>query len=151
MQQRLDQFVGLSADLTGFSTVELLGLGVADSYLSTLDTMLPAGVTDALLNAYGELPGGPDREAAVDATICADPKLGPVAQSLILLWYCGSWTVLSADWHAAYGASPQEKGGPVSAEAYQAGLQWAVAGAHPPGSGPQGFGAWAMTPERTER
>jgi hypothetical protein len=58
MQPRLNQFVGRSAVLTGFSTVDLLGTAVAELYLSTLETQLPAGVTDDLLRVYATLPEG---------------------------------------------------------------------------------------------
>jgi hypothetical protein len=150
MQTRSDQFLSLSVLLTGFSRFELLGRAVAGDYLSQLDAVLPAGVVDELLAAYERLPHGDEREGAVAADILADPKIGLVARNLILLWYCGTWTALPAAWHNAYGASPQqEQSGVVSAQAYQAGLQWEVAGAHPPGSRQQGFASWSMAPERS--
>jgi hypothetical protein len=68
-------------------------------------------------------------EAAIESKILGDPKLGPAAWNLILLWYLGMW-------QTAY----------VSAESYQAALQWAAAGAHPPGSRQEGFGSWSMLP-----
>jgi len=149
MDKRLEQFLGLSVVLTGFSRVQLLGTAMAGDYLHTLDTVLPAGVVDELLAAYERLPQGSGRDAAVTADILADPKIGPVARNLILLWYCGTWTSLPDAWHAAYGAAPNELNGVVSADAYQAALQWLVAGAHPPGSRQQGFGSWSMAPERS--
>jgi hypothetical protein len=145
--ERFDRFVGLSELLTGFGQVALLGTGVAEEYLSTLDAVLPDGVPDALLAAYDALPGGAEREAAVASTILGDPKLGPVARNVILLWYCGAWTALPDAWRAAYGVSPLDSNRVVSAEAYLAGLQWAVAGAHPAGAAQQGYGAWALPPD----
>jgi hypothetical protein len=145
-EPRADQFVDMSALLTGFGRFELLGTGLVGSYLSALDGVLPEGVLDELLDAFGRLPPGPDREDAVKAQILGDPKLGPVARNLILMWYCATWTALPEAWHEAYGASPLDKSHVVSAEAYQAGLQWAAAGAHPAGARQQGFGAWAAAP-----
>jgi hypothetical protein len=73
-----------------------------------------------------------------------------VAQNLIRMWYCGTWAKLPDDWRAAYGTSPLDTDRVLSVEAYQAALQWVVAGAHPPGTRQQGFGSWAEPP-REER
>jgi hypothetical protein len=150
--ERAERFVELSAFLTGYGHVELYGTGLTGLYLKTLDTVLPAGVIDELLAA---LPAGRDQAAAGDQaageTILDDPKLGPVARNVILLWYCGTWTAMSDAWRAAYGSSPFDISRVVSAEAYQGALQWAAAGAHPAGARQQGFGAWSTPPERTRR
>jgi hypothetical protein len=130
MQDRMEQFLGLSVELTGFSRLHLLATAMTGTYIDTMDATLPAGVLDELLGVYGELPAGPGREAAITARLLEDPKLGPVARNLILLWYCGTG-----------------ESGVVSAEAYLAGLQWVAAGAHPAGARQQGFGAWSKAPE----
>jgi hypothetical protein len=105
-------------------------------YIAALDAALPAGALDELLAAH---------EAGTD--FLADAKLGPVARNVILLWYCGTWTALPDEWRAEYGASPLDVNRVQSAAAYQAGLQWVVAQAHPAGARPSGFGAWAVAPE----
>jgi hypothetical protein len=151
--ERGDRFVELSAFLTGYGRVELTGTGLAGLYLQTLDAVLPAGVLDELLDAYRRLPAGAigaagaGRDVAGGTLILDDPKLGPVARNIILLWYCGTWTALSEAWRAAYGSSPLDTSRVVSAEAYQGALQWAAAGAHPAGARQQGFGAWSAAPE----
>jgi hypothetical protein len=151
--ERTDRFVELSAFLTGYGRVELTGTGLTGLYLQTLDAVLPAGVVDELLDAHRRLPAGANgaanagRDVAGGALILDDPKLGPVARNVILLWYCGTWTALSEAWRAAYGSSPLDASRVVSAEAYQGALQWAAAGAHPAGARQQGFGAWSLTPE----
>jgi hypothetical protein len=136
---RTEVFLEVSARLTGFGRVALLGTGMADEYLRALDAVLPAGTLDELL-AAGE------RDDGV-AELLDDAKLGPVARNLILLWYCGTWTALPDEWRAAYGTSPLDTTRVESAAAYLAGLQWVVAGAHPAGARQQGFGAWAVAPE----
>lgn len=148
-QERSERFAGLSALLTGFEQVHLLGTGVSGEYLDTLDAVVP-GVADELLGVYERLPEGAERNAAVASEILADPKLGPVAQNVILLWYCGTWRPLPEAWRTAYGVSPLDTNRVVSAQAYQAGLQWVVAGAHPAGARQQGFGAWAVAPEERD-
>jgi hypothetical protein len=147
MSDRSDVFLDLSALMTGFSRVQLLGTGVADEYLKTLEETLPRDVLDALFDRYERLPAGDQREAAVASEILADSKLGPVARNLILLWYRGSWTPLPEDWRQAYGTSELDTERVISAASYVAGLQWAAAGAHPVGARQQGFGAWALPPE----
>jgi hypothetical protein len=159
-QERLDRFVELSALLTGFGPVYLLGTGMAEAYLRAADAALPPGVLDELLGAFGRLPAGPapsggpaqsaGAEAAAGQAILGDAKLGPVARTLILLWYRGAWTALPDTWRSAYGTSPLDTDHVVSAEAYQAGLQWIAAGAHPAGARQQGYGAWASPPDALE-
>jgi hypothetical protein len=146
MRERSGQFLQLSAGLTGFGRVQLLGTGMADEYLRTLEELLPAGVLDELLAAYDRAEDG-GGEAAVASEILSDPKFGPIARNVILLWYCGTWTELPEAWRSAYGTSPLDTNRVVSAAAYQGGLQWVVAGAHPIGARPQGYGAWAVAPE----
>jgi hypothetical protein len=147
---RAARFLDLSVLLTGFGRLQLLGTGMADGHLRALDLVLPVGTVEELLAAYERLPAGAEREAAVTSTLLEDPKLGPVARNLIRMWYCGTWTSLPDDWRAAYGTSPLDTDRVLSAEAFQAALQWVVAGAHPPGARQQGFGSWAEPP-REER
>ena len=132
--------------LTGFGRVALLGTGMAETYLATLEAVLPAGILDELLVAYGRLSDAGGRERALDELIATDPKLGPVARNVILLWYCGTWTELPGPWRAAYGVSRWDVSHVVSGEAYQAGLQWVASGGHPVGARQQGFGAWSVPP-----
>ena len=144
---RAGQFADLSALLTGFGRIELLGTGMVGSYLHAIDAALPEGVLDELLDAFGHLPPAAGHEAAVCSSILGDPKLGPVARNVIVVWYCGTWTALPDAWRSAYGTSPLDTDRVLSAEAYQAGLQWVAAGAHPAGALQQGYGAWSAAPQ----
>lgn len=143
---RSTRFIDLSASLTGFSRLQLLGAGTADGLLRALDAIVPASVVDEMLSAHEQLPPGAEREAAVRASIFDDPRFGPVAQNLIRMWYCGTWSRLPDSWRTTYGASPLDVDRVLSVEAYQAALQWVVVGAHPPGARQQGFGSWAEPP-----
>ena len=152
--ERTEEFLAMSALLTGYSRVQLAGTGLTGAYLGAIDAALPDGVLDDLLGAFARLltqagSSGTGPEAHVAPAILDDPRLGPVARNVILLWYCGTWTALSEAWHAAYGASSRDATRVVSAQAYQGGLQWAAAGAHPAGARQQGFGAWSAPPEPT--
>ena len=147
MSDRLHRFIALSAALTGFDAIHLLGSGVAEEHLAVVDAILPAAVVADLLAAFeGQMVGG-DGQAAAAATLVADPRLGPVVKNIIVLWYSGTWTQLPSAWRDAYGAAPLDTTRTTSGAAYRAGLQWLVAGAHAPGAAHQGFGAWALEPK----
>jgi hypothetical protein len=144
MTSRLQAFVKLSAALTGFSPVILYGTGMAQTYLRKIESVVPELILDDLSDAFSSaeaLSSPPDLEAMLD-----DADLGPVARTVILLWYCGTWTRLPDGWRARNGAAADDTTQVISGAAYQAGLQWTAAGAHPAGARQQGFGAWAVAP-----
>lgn len=116
---------------------------MCDQYLEELGRVLPKGMVDGFLYAHAQPPAGHGWPVL---KILQDPTWGPVARRVMILWYRGSWTALPDAWHAIHGASPADTDHVVSAEAYQAGLQWIAAGAHPAGGRQQGFGAWAQAP-----
>ena len=149
MDGQLKRFIGLSALLTGFREVQLSGTEVAGDYLETLRSVLPPDVLNDLLTAFARLPAE-GREKAAATTILGDPKLGPVAKNLIMLWYTGVWNQLPDIWRRANGASAKDVTHLVSGAAYRSGLQWVVAGAHPPGASHQGFGSWSLEPKRRQ-
>jgi hypothetical protein len=149
---RAEEFLAMSALLTGYGRVQLAGTGLTRDYLRAIDAALPAGVLDDLFAAFGRVlaqsvSSSDGVDAYVAPAILDHPRLGPVARNIILLWYCGTWTALPEEWHASYGASSRDVTHVVSAQAYQGALQWTAAGAHPAGARPQGFGAWSVPPE----
>ncbi len=152
---RLKEFVAVSERLTGHRHIELMGTGSAEEYLQTLRRAVPEDLVEDLLATAHDLDG---HEDAVTVELLADPRLGPVAKNIIVLWYCGTWHQLNDDWRQTYGADPVDTH-VVSANAYLSGLQWTVARAHAPGGNMQGFAAWAdrpapeaeAEPERTNR
>lgn len=148
MGGQLERFVALSALLTGFREVQLSGTEVAQQHLDVLRGALPAEIVDDLFTAFNKLPAGDVREKAVATTIIGDPKLGPVAKNIILLWYTGVWNQMPDIWRRANGASTKDVTHLPSGAAYRAGLQWIAAGAHPPGASHQGFASWALEPRR---
>lgn len=156
MNHRLNQFLDLSVALTGFDRPHLRGTGLVADHLDTLDRVVSPAVVDQLLQAYAALPngaamtdGGKD-EASLSTRILDDPLLGPLARTLIVLWYTGSWTPLPADWPAPMGRSPLDVARVVSPAAYFNGLQWSAAHAHAPGALPTGFASWATPPMGVE-
>jgi hypothetical protein len=136
MPARAQQLLQLSSWLTGFSAFELSGTGMLDAYLEMLDASLPQNLFDELLACHG------------DDEIMDDPKLGPLARNIIVMWYSGTWTTLPDAWSSSYDAKDKGPSGVISGAAYQASLQWVAAGAHPAGAQQQGFGAWGLRPAR---
>jgi hypothetical protein len=144
-----EDFLALSAMLTGYGRADLLGTGVARRYYDEVVSVVGDAVCRELLEAAAACAAEDDparRERAVRRTVLAHPKLGPVARNVIKMWYLGSWRQLPRAWRAAYGDSPAGGNHVVSAQAYQEGLVWRAIGSHPPGAKPPGFGTWALEP-----
>lgn len=147
MSHRLDRFVAISEALTGFSATDLWATAEAATYLDEMDAVLSQSVVDELLSRCDGALYNTNNLSEVGARLLVDPKFGPICRNLIVLWYCGSWTPLPPIWRATFGASSRDTARVISAGAYQAGLQWVAAGAHPVGARHQGFGAWAAPPK----
>ncbi|SDT41856.1 hypothetical protein SAMN04488543_4272 [Friedmanniella luteola] len=148
MPPRHQVFVDMSAALTGFPPVQLRGTGMAAAYLAELDAILTPAFVDALLAAFPRPADGADalEPGAVDSLL-DHPAWGPPARAITLMWYRGTWTQLPDAWRAEHGAAPRDTDHVVSSAAYQAGLQWVAAGAHPIGARQQGFGSWSFPVE----
>jgi hypothetical protein len=155
LEDRDEQFVAVSAALTGFDRVELLGTGLTKTYLATLEQWIGPNIANDLL-AFGTEP--PPDERTVRAGILADAKLGPVARTLIALWYTGAWNPLPSEWYLAFRAEiPQlpnlvnRSTYVVSAQAYIEGLVWVAANVHPMGAKEPGYGTWEEEPKGARR
>jgi hypothetical protein len=148
MSPRHQLFVDMSRALTGFSALQLHGTGMTAAYLTELDAILTGPVVDQLLAAFPRaVDGSGVPEAGAVDTLLDDPLWGPPARAITLLWYCGTWTRLPDAWRAEHGAADRDTDHVVSTAAYQAGLQWVAAGAHPIGARQQGFGSWSFPVE----
>jgi hypothetical protein len=151
-RDRSDRFLALSAELTAFGVVELVGTGESDAYLGTVDGIVGAPAVDALLDAYDAISGlaGPSRDQQLRRTILGDGFLGPIARNLIKLWYVGIWYQLPAAWREANGARAGDTTFTVSANAYTQGLLWPAVGANPPGARAPGWASWTAAPRLAE-
>jgi hypothetical protein len=147
MSNRFETFLGLSVELTAFSRFDLLGTGLAERYLATLDKVVGGEVTDALLAAFVALPPPDDvaRIQAVRTTILGNELLGDVTRALTKLWYSGTWFELPSAWTERFGRRAATF--VVSPDAYVEGLLWKAIGAHPAGAKGPGFGSWAFPPK----
>ncbi|MBY3348888.1 hypothetical protein [Rhizobium laguerreae] len=149
MSSRFEAFLSLSVELTAFSHFDLLGTGLAERYLDTLDKVVGGEIVDALLAAFAALPPpeGEARIQAVRTTILGNELLGDVARALIKLWYSGTWFGLSSAWTERFGPRPANITFVVSPDAYVEGLLWKAIGVHPAGAKGPGFGSWAFPPK----
>jgi hypothetical protein len=142
-------FVALSVELTGFSEVELLGTAIAPVYVEWLDERF-AAVLSELLEAWGGVVkdyAPEERERGVREEILADPKLGPFARAIILLWYTAAWNPPEGSWSSIYGGRKDDSDGGAIPGAFPQSLVWKAAGAHPTAVKPSGFGMWSLPPE----
>jgi hypothetical protein len=140
-----EAFLSLSVELTGFDEFELVRTGAVDVYYRWLAGAF-ADVLPELLSAWQAAASGPDREAALRREILGDPKLGPFARGVLVLWYTAAWNQLPPDWSTAYGTHPEDVN-KAFGETYAEGLVWKTANLHPLGAKPPGFGTWAFPPE----
>ena len=142
-------FVALSVELTGFGEVELLGTGVAPVYLDWLHERF-AGVLAGLLETWRRVAEDyppEDREQGVRRKILSDPKLGPFARAIILLWYTAAWYPPEGNWSSIYGGRKDDSDAGAIPGAFPQSLVWKAAGAHPTAAKPSGFGMWSLPPE----
>lgn len=148
----LEQFVAMSAALTGFDAAEVWATGMAGTYVGVVPSILGGDYLGRLLTRWGSIQGraGSDeayRDDLIASELLADETLGPIARNVVALWYLGMWHQLPAAWRAAHGAFARDVTAYVSARAYRQALVWKAAHTHPPGAKPQGFGSWALPPD----
>ena len=109
---------------------------LADVYMSQLSAWSVQGpYMDELLATWNGIRNQPpgQRTASVNASIMADPNLGPLARQIILAWYTGfhPW-------------SPGQQPTPDPAN-YEQALVWKLSFGHPTGV-PVSFGYWHTAP-----
>ena len=142
-QMQLEAFYELSATLTGFPKIDLIGTGVGQEYLSFLVASAGEENVALLLDVSKNI----SKTETALRKFFDNPHFDPLVRNSVLMWYLGSWYQLPDWWHRDY--LPDRK--PVaervvSASAYQEAL-WSVAiGAHPRGAKPPGFGSWQESP-----
>lgn len=142
-----DAFLTVSAALTGYNAAELQATGCAAEYWHHVQQVLPEDILKKFLSPAPRL-GKKDDDKIIRESYLPDRCLGPVARSLIQLWYTGQWVPLPQEWRENYGASRFDLVKIISTRAYKEGLVWDAIGAHPQGAKQQGFGAWSLEPPK---
>ena len=141
----VEDFLDLSAELTGFEPIDLEGTGLTNSFYDVVRSIVGGRIFGRLLLTWHDIHANPDadREHEIRTQILMNPMLGPLARNVIALWYTGNWNQMPLAWRQEYGASASDQTHVVSAEAFQEGLVWAAIDAHPPTVRSPGFGTWA--------
>ena len=92
-----EDFLSVSAALTGFSVAQLQGTGMARGYFDELVAIVGDELTLALTREGRLALRWPDDvEEQLRLRVMDDPDLGPPARNLAVLWYTGSWFQLPA-------------------------------------------------------
>lgn len=147
----ISDFVTISAALTGFTAATLRPvidpIGLARTYLDTVIKEVGSAAYAALQTLYLVNARKPPQQIA-DAlleTSSGEPasKTALLAQSIVQLWYLGSW------YAPAQPACPPAQANParvVSSDAYKSGLAWKLLQTHPMGYSEFSFGYWSAQP-----
>jgi hypothetical protein len=148
---KLEAFLGLSSVLTDFTAFQLRGTGQAELYFTTVAGIVGEPIMTELLSAFRsvETAAGSDTaalERGMRVAILSDEKLGPVARSLLKLWYIGTWYQLPGGWRERFGGAGEDRTFIPAPSAYVEGLLWTAIGAHPPGAKAPGYGTWTEAP-----
>ena len=152
-QEAAARFLALSAVLTGFQKVDLLGTGLVQPYCAEVTGIIGDEISGELFTLATEIIGRHEKneaalETAIRREILASPKLGPVARNIIKLWYLGTWNQMPADWRSQYGASLRDVDHIISALSYEESLVWRAMGSNPQGAKQPGFGTWSLPPRQ---
>ncbi|MFE2914549.1 hypothetical protein [Kitasatospora indigofera] len=160
-----EEFLFLSAELTGFGVGQLSATGLADTYRSLVLERAGPPRLDRLRAAVAAGAGRPPA--------FPDESVRELARAVVHLWYLGTWPGLppacaegaadgtagtaggTADGSPAVPTDEQvdrPADGPfvVSSRAYAEGLVWRTFGARAPGTVPQEHGSWSIPPSVEE-
>jgi hypothetical protein len=148
MSRSLDDFVAVSAALTGYSSAELLGTGMARTYLGHVMAIVGESFAARWLEVGHDVVrrSGHDLRLEIELRLLDDPDFGPVARNVIVLWYTGQWVQLPGPWRDRHGANPADVDAILSPDSYTEGLVWDAIGAHPQGAKAPGFATWVTPP-----
>ena len=148
--KHFDSFLQLSAEMTGYTTTDLLGTGVAYLYYKTFTEIVDDAICQELWTKSNKIwkahTSDAKKEEAIRNELLSHPKYGPLLRSLIKLWYLGQWDELSSAWREKYGNSLKDVNFIVSPDSYKQGLVWNAIGSHPMGAKQPGFATWSNPP-----
>ena len=146
----LDQFVALSAVLTGIAAGNLKPFldthGTAQTYFNVASTRGGAAFTQMMSIFVANQSQSPQTIGTLILQQSGD-DVAYMAKSVMLLWYLASWYEPAA--LKAYKADPFKNPAPfvvVSSDAYTQGWVWRVGQTHPMGYSTWRFGYWNTAP-----
>lgn len=151
MEQQMNNFVGLSAVLTGFAAATIAPtidpINIKADYFAKFTAEIP-NYAD-ILSAYETLKSQGKTDQEIGETILANVDYEMPCRKLIFLWYSGAWPTIIP----ATEATPTSVATPemttsqmLSAKSYTQGLAWQVMQSHPMGDSNYRYGYWANEP-----
>ena len=150
-------FLLICSEITGYTSFELEGTGLVDSYHQLLRQILGPQVTEEFAKSIDNVlvtePDTVERQAAVERVLEPPSQFWPVISGLVSLWYLGTWNQLPDSWYAAVGLALPGKNDAgrthvPSQLGYIEQLSYKTADTHPPGAKPTGFGSWGLEASR---
>ncbi|MCU0322112.1 MAG: hypothetical protein MUE72_06805 [Chitinophagaceae bacterium] len=127
-------FLQISSHLTGFKEIELLGTGMLDTYLQTIEENNSSTDVQLFMQASATIIAEAKEnkqylDNAIATRLIPSSCYNNLAQNIITMWYTGTWN-----------------NSVISPQTYVQGLIWDVAEAHPPGAKQPGYGSWSIPP-----
>ena len=149
-KEPIEQFLALSAVLTGFTETDLLGTGVVKALFEELINVVGQSVCADLLTAYalaaekaGRIPA-PGNGRGADHPVGRATRAGGAERHHDVV--PGQLEPTPPRVAERVRRHRRDADHVVSADAYREGLVWGVIGAHPPAAKQPGFGSWAFPP-----
>lgn len=151
MNTTMENFVGLSAVLTGFSQ-EIIAptldpVDIKSEYLKKFQDEILKESKDShlvsqILEQFSTLKNAGKSDQEIGEAMLSDqnnPDFVMACRKLIFMWYSGAWPTISND-----GLSTSSE--LLSSKSYVSGLAWQVMQAHPMGDSKYRYGYWETAP-----
>lgn len=146
----IQDFADMSAALTGFQSSVLKPaldpVGLAREYYIFAVQQVGQSAMTTLLDAYRAIKTQPAQQIADTLLETSGPtpsQQAQLAQSIVAMWYLGSWYVPGVRGGGGFGPPPLQV---ISSAAYTNGLVWRVMQSHPMGYSQFTFGYWSQAP-----
>ncbi len=140
----LQDFASMSAVLTGFQSQfirpALDPVNLSGTFYNFAVSQVGQAAMDALISAYKAISTQPDQTVAdtlLEVTSPTPSAQAQLCQSIVAMWYLGSWYVPG---------KPGTVLQVISSQAYTKSLVWNIAQAHPMGFSAFTFGYWSQPP-----
>ncbi|MBL4773741.1 MAG: hypothetical protein JKX98_09145 [Alcanivoracaceae bacterium] len=153
----MDNFVGLSAVMTGFSATKfapsLDPVDIKSTYIKVWSAKVDVeakqkGLAASILSNYASLraqtPALSDQE--IGEQLLANNAQEIPCRKLIYLWYMGAWPTVKAEPGNAAGTNGNTSFETISSKSYTSGLVWQVMQSHPMGDSNYRYGYWSTAP-----
>lgn len=139
MEEKINNFTGLSAVLTGFS-INIIApsidpINIKQEYFLKFSSEISN--CDEILAKYAALKAQNKTDEEIGTAMLAIPSFEDPCRMLIFLWYSGAWPTID---------NGRINSVLLSSKSYTSGLVWQVMQSHPMGDSNYRYGYWANKP-----